>query len=59
MLKKLEFLPKEHLIRKYSQISGKELPKVEKIVEQEGIETVADLIEEHLIRQGMRKGAYH
>jgi len=58
MLKRLDLLPKEHLMNKYSQISGKDMSKVEEIVDREGIETIADLLEEHLVRQNIGEGVY-
>lgn len=54
MLKKVEFLPKEHLIRKYSQITGMPTTKVKEIVDREGIETIADMVEEYLLVQAIR-----
>lgn len=58
MLKRLDLLPREHLMNKYSQISGKEMSKIEEIVDREGIETIADLLEEYLVKQNMREGVY-
>lgn len=54
MLKKVEFLPKEHLIRKYSQITGMPMSQVREIADREGIETIADMVEEYLLVQAIR-----
>ncbi|MDD5693481.1 MAG: hypothetical protein PHU86_03345 [Patescibacteria group bacterium] len=48
MLRKLQFLPKEHLIKKYSDLTGKSQKEIERLVEDEGIEMVSDYLEIHL-----------
>jgi hypothetical protein len=58
MLKKIEFLPREHLVRKYLEITGQSQTDVDQIVDQEGIETVADMVEEYLIQQQFRETVY-
>lgn len=58
MLKKVEFLPKEHLVKKFSEITGQDQLKIEEIIDQEGIEPIADLVEEYLIQQQFRETVY-
>jgi hypothetical protein len=55
MLKKVEFLPKEHLIKKYVEITGEDYAKAEAIMEREGIEAIADVVEEHLLMKALRE----
>jgi hypothetical protein len=55
MLKKIGLLPKDLLMKKFIQITGEDPAKVKKIEEAEGIETIADMVEEHLINQQLRE----
>jgi hypothetical protein len=55
MLKKIGLLPKDLLMKKFTQITGEDPAKVKKIEETEGIETIADMVEEHLINQQLRE----
>lgn len=55
MLKKVEFLPKEHLIKKYVEITGEDYSKAEALAEREGIEAIADIVEEHLLMKALRE----
>jgi hypothetical protein len=48
MLKRLEFLPKEHLIQKFSDLTGMSYDAAERLADREGIEVVADYIEAYL-----------
>lgn len=54
MLKRMELLPKEHLMKKYSQIMGMTMFEVSEVVDREGIETIADVVEEHLLMESIR-----
>ena len=58
MLKKIQYLPKEHLVRKYLEITGQSQKEVEEIVGREGIESIADMVEEYLIQQQFRETIY-
>lgn len=55
MLKKVEFLPKDHLIKKYVEITGEDYKKAEALAEREGIEAIADVVEEHLLMKALRE----
>ena len=57
MLRRMEFLPKEHLIKKYVEITGEDYAKAEALIERAGIETIADVVEEHLLMQALRERA--
>ncbi|MDD5693206.1 MAG: hypothetical protein WC437_01865 [Patescibacteria group bacterium] len=59
MLKKVGLLPSEILMKKFTEISGKNKFEVEMIKEREGIETIADMVEEYLINQQMRSELQH
>lgn len=59
MLKKVEFLPKEILIKKYAQISGKDQDQVGHLAEKEGIEEIADRIEEYYVNQYLHRKFSH
>ena len=55
MLKKMEFLPKEHLLKKYVEITGEDYSRAEALCEREGIEAIADVVEEHLLMKAVRE----
>ncbi len=59
MLKKVGLLPSEILMKKFTEISGKSEIEVEIIKEREGIETIADMVEEYLINQQLRRNLQH
>ena len=48
MLRRLEFLPREHLLQKFSDLTGMSYDAAERLAEREGIEIVADYIEAYL-----------
>ena len=48
MLRRLEFLPREHLLQKFSDLTGMSYDAAERLAEREGIEVVADYIEAYL-----------
>ncbi|MEI7690357.1 MAG: PASTA domain-containing protein [bacterium] len=48
MLRKLRYVPKEHLIQKFSDLTGMSYDAAERLAEREGIEVVSDYVEAYL-----------
>ena len=48
MLRKLQYVPREHLIQKFSDLTGMSHDAAERLVEREGIEVVSDYVEAYL-----------
>jgi hypothetical protein len=48
MLRKLEFLPREHLIQKFSDVTGMSYEAAGRLADREGIEVITDYIEAYL-----------
>jgi hypothetical protein len=59
MLKRIGLLPKELVMKKYKDITGKSSDQIKKIEEVEGFETIADMVEEHLINQHLQEKLQH
>lgn len=59
MLKRIGLLPKELVMRKYKDITGKSSQQIKRIEETEGFENIADLVEEHLINQHLQERLQH
>ncbi len=49
MLRKLKYIPKEHLVTKFSQLTGMSYEAAERLANREGIEILADYIEAYLL----------
>ncbi|MDD5693486.1 MAG: hypothetical protein WC437_03345 [Patescibacteria group bacterium] len=48
MLRALEYIPKEHLLQKFSQLTGMSYEAAERLADKDGIEVIADYIEAYL-----------
>jgi len=48
MLRKLEFLPREHLIQKFSDVTGMSYEAAGRLADREGIEVITDYLEAYL-----------
>ncbi len=55
MLKRVGMLPNELLMRKFTEISGKDEIEVRKIQEKEGIETIADMVEDYFVNKQLKE----
>jgi len=59
MLKRVGLLPSELLMKKFIEISGKDEIEVREIKENEGIETIADMIEDYFKNQNLKEKLQH
>ena len=59
MLKRVGLLPSELLMKKFTEISGKDEIEVKQIKENEGIETIADMIEDYFKNQQLKERLQH
>jgi hypothetical protein len=48
MLRKLEFLPRGHLIQKFSDVTGMSYEAAGRLADREGIEVITDYLEAYL-----------
>lgn len=48
MLRRLEYLPREHLIAKFSQLTGMSVEATVRLANEKGIEVISDYIEDYL-----------
>ena len=55
MLKRVGMLPNELLMRKFTEISGKDEIEVRKIQEKESIETIADMVEDYFVNKQLKE----
>jgi len=61
MLRKLRYVPKEHLVQKFSELTGMSYDAAERLAEREGLDVVSDYIEAYLSmpkRQFQNKRSY-
>ncbi len=59
MLRKLRYVPKEHLIQKFSDLTGMSYDAAERLAEREGLDVISDYVESYLSMPAQQFQGYH